>query len=111
MADALRCMLVEQHAELLTQICEAMIGADFLAGETRPVAVMADAKDQNVQADRNFKRPSGPRLPTQPARNRPNVASKLRSRVAGLENLAARMYWCSFWIDFISDWQSLLYGH
>jgi len=40
-------------------------------------------------ADRNFKRPSGPRLPTQPARNQPFVASKLRSRVACLENLAA----------------------
>jgi hypothetical protein len=41
-------------------------------------------------ADRNFKRPSGPRLPTTfVGRNRPYVASKLRSRVAGLENLAA----------------------
>jgi serine/threonine protein phosphatase PrpC len=36
------------------------------------------------QADRNFKRPSGPRLPTTFARNQPYVASKLRGRVACL---------------------------
>jgi cell division protease FtsH len=41
------------------------------------------------RADRNFKRPSVPRLPTtQPARNQPYVASKLRSRVACLANWA-----------------------
>jgi hypothetical protein len=38
-----------------------------------------------VVADRNFKRPSGPRLPTTfVARNQPYVASKLRGRVACL---------------------------
>jgi pimeloyl-ACP methyl ester carboxylesterase len=43
----------------------------------------------SAEADGNFKRPSGPRLPTTfVARNQPYVASKLRSRVAGLENWA-----------------------
>jgi len=43
-----------------------------------------------LAADRNFKRPSGSRLPTTfVARNQPYVASKLRGRVACLANRAA----------------------
>jgi hypothetical protein len=65
---------------------------ELRAREKTGGAIRALLKLAPKTADRNFKRPSGPRLPThnlRVERDQPYVASKLRSRVAGLENLAA----------------------
>jgi len=72
-----------QHAdgEILAARAAEKFGVPFTLS-TMSICSIADVA---ADADRNFKRPSGPRLPTtQPARNQPYVACKLRSRVACL---------------------------